>query len=242
MYAADVAPMDEYLTALERQLAGPTRLRADLLREARDSLTDAIEAYTENGLDPQVAQARAVAEFGTVDELAPAYRAELAAGAARRLAARVAVTLPAIHVASYLMWWRAPWKGVPPSATYLMLADAIDWLSYLAAAAALLGLVALRWTAGRPRPDHLARGGRQPLIGRVLSGRPFSGPVLARVVGIGALVALGLFWTGSAVIYAMTVRQWGDALTWPPMIVGGVVMATTYTGLGWSARHCLTSY
>jgi hypothetical protein len=241
MRAASVTPIDEYLTALERQLAGPARLRADLLREARDSLTDATEAYTGNGLDPQVAQARAVAEFGTVDELAPAYRAELAAGAARRLAARVAVTLPTISVASNLTWWRVPWKGAPPSATYLMLAHAIHWLSYVVAAAALLGLVALRWTAGRPRPDHRARGGSHPLIGRVLSGRPFSGAVLARGVGIGALVALGLFWAGDAVIYVMTVRQWGGSLTWPPMIVCVVVMAITYTGLGWSARHCLTT-
>jgi hypothetical protein len=234
MRAADVTPIDEYLTALRRQLAGPARLRADLLNEARDSLTDAVEAYTENGLDPQTAQARAVAEFGTVEELAPAYRAELAAGAASRLAVRVAVTLPVINVASDLMWWGAPWTDRPPSATYLMLGSAIDWLNYLAAAAALLGLVALRWTAGH----HQARGGRRSL--RVPSGRLFSGSDLARVVGVGALVAIGLSWAAGAVIYAMTVWQWGGALTWPPMIVGGALLTTTFTGIGWSGRHCLT--
>jgi hypothetical protein len=69
--------IDAYLTALGTALRGPRRAKADLLAEARDHLVEAAEAARETGLARPAAEAAAVADFGTLDEIVPAYQAEL---------------------------------------------------------------------------------------------------------------------------------------------------------------------
>jgi hypothetical protein len=92
MRAADrVATMDDvsvaaYLSDLDRALTGNPRLRRDLLREAADHLDDATDAYLRAGYAAADAEARAVADFGSVDEVAPGYQTTLAVGSARRTA------------------------------------------------------------------------------------------------------------------------------------------------------------
>ncbi|WP_213452995.1 permease prefix domain 1-containing protein [Rhizomonospora bruguierae] len=82
--------IDQHLRALERRLAGPGRLKADLLAEAHDDLLDAAEAYRAQAV-PAAAEARAVTDFGPLRRVAPDYQTELAVAAARRAARWVAL-------------------------------------------------------------------------------------------------------------------------------------------------------
>jgi hypothetical protein len=219
MRAADTT-IEEYVRRLDRALSGPGRVKADVLAEARDSLVDAAEAYRDDGLADDEAQRQAVREFGPVDELAPAYQRELAAGAARRLALRVALAYLAVTGCSVLMWWDAPWTGTRPPMDYLRLSAWVDGISYGGIVAALAAYVWLTHTARR--------------------GRPVSASV-ARAVAVGTAVLLAVTWLGGALVFVWSVRLWDAALTWPPMIVGAVALAVAFGWLGRSAAACLAS-
>ena len=98
-------PIDEYLAALRKELWGPRRRKADLLAEARDHLTDATEAFEADGLDRYDAEKHAVAEFGTLEEVAPGYRADLAVSQSRR----TAVLLFAALIIQPIVWREGVW-------------------------------------------------------------------------------------------------------------------------------------
>lgn len=66
-------------------LVGPRPARRELVAEAHD-LVDASEAYAAAGYDAEEAAILAVADFGRVDEVAPAFQATLAVAASRRTA------------------------------------------------------------------------------------------------------------------------------------------------------------
>jgi hypothetical protein len=90
---------------LSKELWGPRRRKADLLAEARDHLTDATEAFEADGLDRYDAEKHAVAEFGTLEEVAPGYRAELAVSQGRR----TAMLLFASLIVQPLIWRQGVW-------------------------------------------------------------------------------------------------------------------------------------
>ena len=69
--------IDAYLADLSAELRGPRRKRRDVLAEVRDSLDDAAEHFRAEGASPAEAERLAVAEFGTVAQIAPAFQAEL---------------------------------------------------------------------------------------------------------------------------------------------------------------------
>lgn len=75
-----------YTDSLGAALVGPRRVRQGLVDEARDHLVDATEAYAEAGYDEDEAAAMAVADFGPVEEIAPAFQTTLAVAASRRTA------------------------------------------------------------------------------------------------------------------------------------------------------------
>lgn len=75
-----------YLGDLGSAVGGPARLRRDLLQEAADHLDDAVDAYQRAGYDRVEAEERAVADFGTVEQVAPGFRATVAVASARRTA------------------------------------------------------------------------------------------------------------------------------------------------------------
>ncbi|TCC40508.1 permease prefix domain 1-containing protein [Kribbella speibonae] len=99
-------PIDEYLAALSKELWGPRRRKADLLAEARDHLTDATEAFEADGLDRYDAEKHAVADFGTLEEVAPGYRADLAVSQSRR----TAVLLFAALIIQPIVWREGAWS------------------------------------------------------------------------------------------------------------------------------------
>lgn len=208
----DEPPIDHYVRLLGQRLRGPARLKRDLLTEARDSLSDAAEAYRMDGLDPVAAQRRAVAEFGAPDQLTPAYQAELSAGQGRRLALLVAL-VPATMLTADLMWWQPPTPdpATPPSG-FLLMVQALDWAAYAAGALALLALYLLG-PAGR----------RWSITPRVVV-RPLA--TVALVVGTG-IWGLG----GFAAVTA--VRESPAALTWPPMIAAWIMLNATFGIMTW---------
>jgi hypothetical protein len=75
-----------YVRQLDAALVGPRRAKRGLLREAGDHLEDATEAYCAAGYDADAARAMAVADFGTVEEIAPEFQTTLAVASSRRTA------------------------------------------------------------------------------------------------------------------------------------------------------------
>lgn len=84
--AAPAAPIEAYAESLGAALVGPRRVKRGLVDEARDHLVDATEAYADAGYDEDEAAAMAVADFGPVEEIAPAFQTTLAVAASRRTA------------------------------------------------------------------------------------------------------------------------------------------------------------
>lgn len=149
--------IDDYLAALSNELRGPRRRKADLLAEARDHLTDAAEAFEADGMDRQDAEKHAVADFGTLEEVAPGYRADLAVSQSRR----TAVLLFAALIIQPIVWREGTWSwnSGPDDRNPLndLLQALVRDVGTIAIAGAVLAVVAagigLRYPLVR---DHLA--------------------------------------------------------------------------------------
>ncbi len=92
--------VDSYLAELKARLPGPARARAGIVAELRSGLMDAADAHRSAGLPPAQAALAAIAEFGEPAQVADGFRAEIAAGQARRVAASLLVTGPLVG----LLW------------------------------------------------------------------------------------------------------------------------------------------
>jgi hypothetical protein len=149
-------PIGVHVAALARAVRGPAAARRGLLREVRDGLHDAADAYRRAGIDAERAARLAVRDFGPVAELAPLYQDELAAGAARRTAVLVAAGVPAVMLAWSALWASGVASGSPASPAVAALAAVQDVGGVLATATAVV-LVALgfRRTASQ-RPVAVA--------------------------------------------------------------------------------------
>jgi hypothetical protein len=141
-------PVEAHVAELERSLRGPQRDRRSLVREARDGLEDAVDAYRRGGMDAESAGRRAVRDFGPVADVAPLYQEELAAAQGRRTALLLAVALPALVLGWDFVWVSglAPGPPVPPAVK--VLAAVQDATSITIAVAALV-LVALTFRRTR---------------------------------------------------------------------------------------------
>jgi hypothetical protein len=117
-------PIDDYLAGLSKQLRGPRRRKADLLAEARDHLIDAAEAFEADGLDRYDAEKHAVADFGTLEEVAPGYRAELAVSQSRRTAMMLLLTL----MIQPIVWQGGAWGWTSEPTTSSALNDLLQGL------------------------------------------------------------------------------------------------------------------
>ncbi|TCB99780.1 hypothetical protein E0H26_04330 [Micromonospora zingiberis] len=219
MPVGDDVMVEEHLRQLAGRLHGPRRLRADLLTEARHGLLDAVEAYRDSGLPAGEASRRAVADFGTPEQLAPAYQAELAMAALRRLALWIVAFAGVAALAGDLTWRGSSWSaGPPPPAGYLLLSRSVDvfWaVAFLVGAAGLVLAVATARSSG-PRLATAAHA---------------MGILLTATVVLGALAGAALF--------GWSIVLWDAALSWPPMIVGMLVVGAAYLWLGRIARTWL---
>jgi hypothetical protein len=147
--------IDGYAAALGRSLHGPRRLRADLVAEARDGLTDAAEAYEHEGADPDTAARNAVADFGPLRMVASGYQAVLATAQARRTALLFFLVTAAQSLSATYEWHSlsSGWT-FRPDLGYSVLARSVDWVGAGNKVAALLILLAtgigVRYLGNRP--------------------------------------------------------------------------------------------
>ncbi|HTJ36507.1 MAG TPA: permease prefix domain 1-containing protein [Dactylosporangium sp.] len=210
-------PVDVYVGGLAAALRGPRATRLEMITEARHSLEDAAAAYEDAGLEPAEAQARAVAEFGTLREVVPGYQAELAAQQGRRTALWIALALPLVNVLAPLMWWDSPWGTDHASHLYWVLVDHFKYTSFLAAAVAALVVAGFSWGS-----RYLRDGVRY-----------------ARLVGLGAVTFLGLHGLVGAAVFGLSIYQWPAAATWPPVLAGMAVNAGAFAYAGLLAVRCV---
>ncbi|WP_219471813.1 permease prefix domain 1-containing protein [Nonomuraea rhizosphaerae] len=125
--------IDDYVSELDRALAGPSGAKRDLVVEARDSLADAADALESDGLARAEAERLAVREFGPITDIAPGYQRELTAMAGRRLGLLLLITVPVAALA-----WSMIWRFYPTDS--VSWANRPDWYSPVSRALDLLQL------------------------------------------------------------------------------------------------------
>ncbi|MDI2032399.1 permease prefix domain 1-containing protein [Saccharopolyspora sp. TS4A08] len=143
--------IETYVDELAAELRGPARVKARMVQEIRDGLTDTVTARTDAGLPPEQAVQDAVREFGTPAEVAPSCQRELTVAQTRHTAFALLVTVPVL-----LGGWRLAStigrdQSVPTSQTAQLLAA-------VAGTAAVVGCAVLLITR------RLAVPGRLPLV------------------------------------------------------------------------------
>jgi hypothetical protein len=94
-----VRSIDAYLARVGDDLPGPRQARAAILAELRSGLLDAAETHRQAGLTPSAAARAATGEFGDPIQIASAFRVELTAARARRLAVVLLASAPLIALA-----------------------------------------------------------------------------------------------------------------------------------------------
>jgi hypothetical protein len=151
-----------YLAEIAAKMAGPARLRRDIVTELGAGLADAADAHRRAGLDPVHAARAAIAEFGSPDQVAGGFRTELTAAQARRIALALLTTGPMIgalwagaalasHIGAHLgLPWQ--WASMPAGAR---LASHLAVIAFAAAIGSALFTVATtgrlsRWLPARP--------------------------------------------------------------------------------------------
>ncbi|MFB6723444.1 permease prefix domain 1-containing protein [Kribbella sp. NPDC056345] len=150
--------VDDYMVGLTKALPGPRRKRADLLAEARDHLIDATEAFEADGLDRDSAERAAVADFGSLHEVVPGYRAELAVSQSRRTATLLFLVL----IVQPIVWQEGAWSwnqdAVQESALNDFLQTMVRGIGMVTIAGAVLAVIAAG--AGMRYPivrEHVSR-------------------------------------------------------------------------------------
>lgn len=174
------AAVERYLTEVTTRLPGSARVRSGIVAELRAGLLDATDAHRSAGLAPAEAAAAAVREFGEPGLVADGFRAEIAAGLARRVSIAVLVTGPLVG----LLWIA--------TAAASHLGSRLEWASLPAALQASLALASLAiGVTACGALFSIAVTGR---LSRWVLVRPRQAPTAAAVAGFGAVGAdaLGL--------------------------------------------------
>ncbi|MGO4750218.1 hypothetical protein AB4212_16615, partial [Streptomyces sp. 2MCAF27] len=111
--APGLDPIDEHVAALAGVLHGPVRVKERMLTEARDALTDAAADIAEGGSADGRAARQAVDDFGSVEDIAPAFQRELTIAQARYTARRVALIVPFWILSWYVLAIVDHGRGLP---------------------------------------------------------------------------------------------------------------------------------
>jgi hypothetical protein len=174
--------VERYLAEIARLLPGPPRAHAGIVAELRSGLLDATDAHRSAGLPPAQAALAAIREFGEPARVAAGFRAEIAAGHARRVVVSLLATGPLVGLlwvataASSHLGIRAgaPWRWVGQSPALRVGICLVAAAVGVTAWAAVLGIA----STGR--------------LSRWLPARPRRAPTAAAVAGFGAVGADGL--------------------------------------------------
>ncbi|MEE1942417.1 permease prefix domain 1-containing protein [Streptomyces sp. TRM 70361] len=210
----EVEDVEAYAAELAAALYGPARARARLVAELREGLADTVAAYAAEGLPQRLAVRRAVAEFGTVEEVAPSCQRELTVVQVRHTARAVALTAPFLAACWWLFLVTGQGVQLPPEARFLALP-----LAGAAAGAALLAAAALAATGALARrlPARLSTAHRLPRA------TAWAGTATGVTLG---LSALALFVSSPL------------AANWPLVAFTGALAAVSHTVVAASARAC----
>jgi hypothetical protein len=149
-------PVDEHVAALGRALRGPAKARRSIVREVRDGLEDAVDAYRRAGFDAPAAACIAVRDFGVVPDVAPLYQEELTAGQGRRTALLLVIGVPALVLGWGLLWSSGLAVEAPGPPVVAELARVQDVAAVIAAAIAAVLVVLTSRRSTPPRRAALA--------------------------------------------------------------------------------------
>lgn len=209
--------IEAYVAELGRAVHGPRGARRELMTEARDGLVDAAAAYEERGLDAPAAARRAVEDFGSVTDVAPAFQDELAIAQARRTALLIVVLL----TVQPLVWEHA-WPAVAgidawdPGQGFVVADRVVERICTGAVVGALLALFGCGMGSRRLRPSRS----------------------LPRLTGVFALAVLGVLAVGGVLLAVLSPPGGGitgvAALLW-----WTVFLVAPLAAIGVSARRCL---
>lgn len=147
--------IEEYVDQLRGVLLGPRRAKEDLLDEATDHLLDASAAHLETGVSVEVAQERAVSEFGPVALVAPGYQEELNLVQAIRTAAAML-----IGIGIQPMIWQGLWPQIARAPVIAggtareSVSRLVESLGTLGIILAVLGVIAARTGMRIPAVRH----------------------------------------------------------------------------------------
>jgi hypothetical protein len=188
------AEVERYLAEIAERLGGPARARAGIVAELRSGLLDAADAHRSAGLPPAQAVLAAIREFGDPARVADGFRAEIAAGQARRVSLALLVSGPLVgllwiataagsHLGLHLA---LPWPGASGSPG-LGVSPGLGMGPGLGAGLCLVAIAALvtAWAA----TVGIAATGR---VTRWLPAGPRRAPTAAAVAGFGAIGADGV--------------------------------------------------
>ncbi|MFJ3581839.1 permease prefix domain 1-containing protein [Streptomyces sp. NPDC090127] len=201
-------PVDAYVAELRGALHGPPRATARLVEEVRGGLTDTAEAHTHAGASYEDAVRRAVREFGTPAELAPACQRELTIAQARHTARSVVLAAPLLLAC----WYALLTTGTGQDG---LLPRTAQSLAAVAGGAALLAATALAATG--PLARHVPTPRRLPL--------------LVAWTGTTASVSMALASVSLAVAAFMTAA-------WPLIALACALAAASHALTAPSARAC----
>ncbi|MFK0244368.1 permease prefix domain 1-containing protein [Amycolatopsis azurea] len=144
--------IEAYLGELRTRLDGPVTAKRDLLREARDGLNDAADAYRDGGWSEDDAQRRAVEDFGPVHLIARDYQAELGMHSGTRTLWKLILGVPMMQLAWELArkWTFGDWSQLGPTPDwYRYVAQFTHGSVFIVPVLGVIALVCMRWLSRR---------------------------------------------------------------------------------------------
>ncbi|MFI9453022.1 permease prefix domain 1-containing protein [Amycolatopsis sp. NPDC052450] len=152
--------IESYLGELRSRLDGPASAKRDLLREARDGLNDAADAYRDGGWSEHDAQRRAVADFGPVHLIARDYQAELGMHSGTRTLWKLILGVPLMQLAWELArkWTFGEWSQLAPApGWYKYIAQFTHGSVFIVPVLGVIALVSMRWLSRRMDGTRLVK-------------------------------------------------------------------------------------
>jgi hypothetical protein len=212
-----VSLIETYVAELDSTLRGPRGVKADIVAEALDGLLEATEAYRDSGLDEDGAQQRAIADFGTVPQIAPGFQVELGLSQGRRTGLLISVAMAAQPVAWHGLQHLMGAQG-EASPAYLAVSMVVRYTGIAALVGGLLTALALGIGTRYLRPRSL----------------------LTRATGIFAFVVCGVF-AVLGVLLTVVSPGTGSLLAWSGLPCTMALLGLPLIGIGVAARECLAA-
>jgi hypothetical protein len=216
----DELAIESYLIRLRERLAGPGRVKEELVSEVRDGLTVAAQAYHHAGYSDAAAQHQAITDFGPLDAISAEFQNELDIVQGRTTARHASIGLPLLLVLWQLAHCATPWPTLEPNWVHII--SALGYAAGLINLIAIAGVWYVRFVAGR-------------------HAQPFNHPAKSRkLLGAFVLAALGAYITAMTLIAACTALVSWQLLLVPAIAAAAVISLVLCALLATSARQCLT--